>query len=93
MKTEAQHTAIWLPTGFEINPNTWLGLNTPQQGTGVIFVLMKQGQQPLRKNRVTSIPKYIFQSLIDSIVFDNRVYLESYLMTVQGTTAVDQMAI
>ncbi len=30
-ENKAQHTAIWLPTGIEINPNTWRWLNTPHR--------------------------------------------------------------
>lgn len=33
-ENKARHTAIWLPRGTEINPNTWLWLNTPPAGHG-----------------------------------------------------------
>lgn len=44
-KNKAQLSAIWLPTGFKINLNTWHWLNLT-----VIFVLVKQGRLQLRKN-------------------------------------------
>lgn len=64
-ENKAQHTAIWLPTGIKMNPNTWQWLNCPPPaGHSVIFV--KQGLQQLRKNNtVTWSHTYIFQSQIN----------------------------